>query len=225
MLHRVVKTLRASSEVDTIWLSGPSETTVAADGELREWIDQGNIHWHSPGPTPSSSAHQLMNNIRSGKPFLLTTADHPLLSSSLVDKFCRESLNTDADITLGLAPYPLVREIFPNMKKTVLRFRDGDYCGCNLFTFLTPNGVRAADFWRTVERERKRPLKLLSTLGWRFTLRYKLGLLSLGDVLLRLSDVLGMRVGAIILHQGEAAVDVDSIEDYQMVEARFKTGK
>ena len=222
MLHRVVEALQTSTIVDTTWLSGPSKTDMIADGELLDWIDQGKIHWQNPGPTPSTSAYQLMEKVDKGIPFLVTTADHPLLSGSLVDEFCRQSLDTHADITIGLAPYPLVQKSFPDMKKTLLRFRDGHYCGCNLFTFLTPKGLGAAHLWRTVEDERKKPFKLLRILGWRFVLRYRLGLLSLDEALLKLSDILGLRVGAITLHRGEAAVDVDSVADYQLMQARFK---
>ena len=154
-------------------------------------------------------------------PVLLTTTDHPLLTAGLVDEFCRRSLASGADITIGLAPYQRVRERFPGMRKTVLRFRDGDYCGCNLFTFLSARGQDAAAFWKSLEGERKRPLKLISMLGWRTLLRYRLGKLALNEALDLLSEKMGVRVSAVILDHGEAAVDVDTVDDYRLVDERF----
>ena len=43
----------------------------------------------------------------------------------------------------GLARHADVLTAFPGSKRTALRFRDGAYCGCNLFAFLTPAGRRA----------------------------------------------------------------------------------
>jgi len=37
----------------------------------------------------------------------------------------------------GINYVSVLREMFPEMRKTVLRFRDGAYCGCNLFTLST----------------------------------------------------------------------------------------
>ena len=47
-----------------------------------------------------------------------------------------------------------------------MKFKDGAYCGCNLFGFLNPRAHRAAQFWRQIEQERKKPLKMMRILGW-----------------------------------------------------------
>ena len=93
-----------------------------------------------------------MQNVPADTPVLVTTADHPLLTAEIVDRFCGQSLARGIDVTVGLAPYGLVKAAYPDMKKTVLRFRDGDYCGCNLFAFLTAEGRRMADDWRRWKR-------------------------------------------------------------------------
>lgn len=223
VIHRVIEALRASATVDDIHLSGPSVTCLEADPVLADWIAGGRVRWRAPENSPAASAHQLMAAHGGDARFLVTTADHPFLDAATVEHFCRRSLELEADVTVGLAPYPLVREAFPAMKKTVLRFRDGEYCGCNLFAFPTAAGRRAADFWRTVERQRKHPLRLVRMLGWRSVLNYRLGRLSLDDALARLSGLMDLRVKAVVLEEGRAAVDVDTVEDYRQVCEKFGT--
>jgi len=52
-------------------------------------------------------------------------------------------MTSGADAVVGLAPYALVRELFPDMRKTVLRFSDDEYCGCR--PVRLPHAGRPAD--------------------------------------------------------------------------------
>jgi hypothetical protein len=96
------------------------------------------------------------------------------------------------------------------------RFKNGDFCGCNLYAFLTPKSRSAADFWRRVENKRKQPVQMLGELGWRVVLRYLLGRLSLDDVLQHVSLRMGLRAGVVLMPFPEAAVDVDSVGDWDL---------
>ncbi len=144
---------------------------------------------------------------------LVTTADHALLQPEMVDYFCREALTTGCDVVAALASYRQIVAKYPGMRRTRIRFRNGDFCGCNLFAFLTPEGHAAAGFWRRVENERKRPVKMLGALGWLVVLRYLLRRLSLEDALRHVSRRMGLRAGVVIMPLPEAAVDVDSVGD------------
>ncbi len=222
MVRRVLNSLRAAKVVKCINLAGPEAAQVATDTELQQWIDRGDIHWSEPGQSPSSSAYNAMHNLHPDDSVLLTTADHPLLTPEIVDAFGRQSLTDDVDVTVGLAPYALIAETYPGIKKTVLRFSDGDFCGCNLFAFITPEGRRAAKFWRRIEQERKKPLVVIGLLGWRAVIRYRLGWLSLEEALAKLSKRLGLRIRAVILPYANAAIDVDSIADLMLVKGALE---
>ena len=176
MVRRVLTSLRNSRVVGRINLAGPEATAVDTDSELRQWIDSGEIFWSEPGSSPSTSAYNAMEGLEPEDSVLLTTADHPLLTPEIVDAFGRQSLADDVDVTVGLAPYPLIADAYPGIKKTVLKFSDGEFCGCNLFAFITPEGRRAARFWRKIEQERKKPLVVIGLLGWWAVIRYRLGL-------------------------------------------------
>jgi len=217
MVRRVLSALQQSRAVSRIVLAGPEAGEVAMDKPLSELVASDEISWRAPEASPSASAFHAMQSLEPHTPVLLTTADHPLLTREIVDAFSRQSLADDIDVTVGLAPHALITEAYPDIKKTVFRFSDGDFCGCNLFAFLTPEGRQAASFWRKIEQQRKKPLVLIGLLGWWTVLRYRMGMLSLEEALAKLSKRLGLRVRAVILPYANAAIDVDSIADLALV--------
>jgi GTP:adenosylcobinamide-phosphate guanylyltransferase len=149
---------------------------------------------------------------------LLTTADHALLNPHIVDHFCSEARMTGADVVAGVAHYELVTKAFPQTRRTATRLKDGAFCGCNLFAFLTPRARLAADFWRRVENQRKNPLRLIRVLGWIAVWRYITGQLSLAEALNRISGRLGFKAGVVVMPFPEAALDVDTVDDLRLIE-------
>ena len=218
MILRVIAALDGARSIASTHLSGPAEACVESDAALSAMIGEGRVAWTPPGPSPSTSAHEMLGRFPGTQPVLITTADHPLLTAEVVDHFCQHSAATGCDVVVGLAPYARVRAAYPELKKTVLQFRDGGYCGCNLFAFLTPDGRRVADFWRKVERDRKKPLAVIRLLGLWALLRYRMGWLTLDAALAGLSRRVGLRIGVVILPYAHAAVDVDSLSDYVLVQ-------
>jgi len=222
MLLRVLETLSASSCIGEILLSGPDEEKLAQHSSIMQRVQSGAVTWSPPQESPSTSTWAALRTLPPDQQVLLTTADHPLLTVNFVDEFCSRSVALNVDIAIGLAPYSLVHEAFPKMHKTVLRFKDNDLCGCNLFAFLTEDGRAVANFWRRMESERKKPLRVIQYLGWFTLMKYFLGRLTLEDALGTLSHKQGVRIGAVILPHADAAVDVDSVSDYQFVQERFR---
>ena len=221
MVLRVLAALDAAESIDGRMLSGPKPEQLAIEPGVGRLVESGEIDWCEPRTTPSTSASHAMEQLDRDTPILITTADHPLLSAQIIDHFCRESGASDADLTVGLAPHSQVQQAFPEMKKTVLRFRDGHYCGCNLFAFLTPGARGFASHWRQVESDRKNPLKMIRLLGWGAVIRYLLGYLTLEEALERLSRKFRLRIRAVILPYAEAAVDVDSVRDHYIVQEKL----
>ncbi len=219
MVRRVLSALQQSRVVTKIVLAGPEAGEVALDKPLQEMIDTRQISWRAPEASPSASAYHTMQSLAPDAPILLTTADHPMLTHEIIDAFGRQSMADDVDVTVGLAPHALITEAYPGIRKTVLRFSDGDFCGCNLFAFLTPEGRQAASFWRKIEQQRKKPLVLIGLLGWRMMVRYRLGMLSLEEALAKLGKRLGLRLRAVILPYANAAIDVDSAADLMLVKS------
>lgn len=217
----VLRVLRALAEARCIGdrvLCGPAWPAVESNQELRDVIASGQVRWVEPGATPSASASAAMQTVPEGRPVLVTTADHALLSANMVEYVCSKACGRACDVVVGLVPYDVVAKAYPDMKRTVVRLRDGGVCGCNLYVFLTARGRALAAFWHRVERQRKNPVRLIGTLGWGSVLSYLLGRLRLGDGLARLSTRLQISIEAVMLPFPEAALDVDKVGDWELAQ-------
>ena len=219
MVLRVLDALAEACEVGTRILCGPAKSSVEQNTELNDLVSSDQVQWVSPQATPSSSAFTVLQSLPEDVPVLLTTADHALLSSEMVDHFCAEARNSGCDVLAGVASYDLISAAFPDTLRTVTKLKDGGFCGCNLFAFLTPRARLAADFWRQVENERKKPLRVVKVLGWSAVLRYLVGQLTLEYALSQLSRRMSLKVGAVEMPFAEAAVDVDKVDDWLLVES------
>ncbi len=219
MVLRVLDALTAAAEIDTIVLCGPRQSAVDQDEELRNRIRSGKVRWVEQQATPSSSTYQTLELLPTSTPVLVTTADHALLTAEMVDYFCSQARSTGGEIVVGLASDELVRRAYPETKRTTLRLRDGAYCSCNLFAFLSPRARAMADFWRKVEAQRKKTLRVISVFGWMAVLLYVLRQVSLDEGLKRISRRMGLKAGAVVMPFPEAAVDVDTAEDWKLVES------
>ena len=218
MVGRVLKTLDASSLVAQRVLCGPSWEVVQEQTFLRDLVEKGEVRWLAPEQGPSLSVKGFLEQFPNDFPLLVTTADHALLTVKMVEYFLREASRAQVDVAVALVPYSVVAEAYPGSKRTVIRFRGGGYCGCNMFLLGNSQAEKLVEFWTQVERERKRPLRLIRRLGWLMLIRYLLGVLTLADALGELSQRMGLSIKEIILPFPEAAIDVDNPEDLTLVE-------
>lgn len=219
MLARVVGALREARAVDRVVVCGLDRSTVAAEATLSAFFERDRGALVGSRATPSASVLGAMQELGACTPLLVTTADHPLLTAALVDDFCRRSLGSGADVTVGLVAAALVRDAFPTVRRTTVPFRDGAYCGCNLYAFLTPAAQRAAAAWSEVERHRKQPWRMVGALGLGVTLRFVLRRLTVETVTDLASERIGARVRPVVLSQPEAGFDVDTPAQLTAAEA------
>lgn len=219
MVIRVLDVLAACDLIGTIILCGPPQALHAQCPELEQRIASGRIVWLPNLDSPSRSADSCLNHIPSNLPVLLTTADHALLTADIVQHFLRKSSAATAEATVGTIEQQRIAAAFPHSKRTVIRLRDGGFCGCNLFTFK-PQGRTLVGFWRQAEDLRKRPWRLIAqVLGWRTVLSYLCGRLTLQQALAAISQKAGVDIEAIVLDDARAGVDVDKIEDLHLAES------
>lgn len=147
-----------------------------------------------------------------GAPLLVTTADHALLRPEWVRRFLADAPE-EADVCALLARRKTVEAAAPGSRRTYLRLADGSWSGCNLFALRAERGVRAVEFWRRLEAQRKRPWRMAGLLGPGVLARYALGRLTLEDAVARLGRRAEVRAAAVPCPFGLAAVDVDTPED------------
>lgn len=220
MIIRVLDALEASDMVKTIIICGPPKSVIAGCPELEERIRSGRVTWLPNLDSPSRSADSGLAQIDPGTPVLLTTADHALLTPSIVRYFLSKSQTAHSDATVGLVKYEDVAAAFPGVKRTVIRLREGGVCGCNLYAFLNHRGRGLVSFWQRAEDLRKRPWLLISqTFGLMTVLYYLLGLLTLDKGLTVVAAKTGIEVQPVFLPYPQAGVDVDKVEDMLLAES------
>lgn len=155
-------------------------------------------------------------------PVLITTADHPLLTTEIVEYFIRESSLSDASI--GVVARGVLLERYPQNRRTWLHFGGGDYTGANLFAVRTDCAAGGLKILASVEGDRKRQLKLL----WRFGPLLALGAatrtLSIQETVKRGGRRLGIDLIAVPIPFAEAGIDVDRPEDHSLA-GRIMAGR
>ena len=222
MIIRVLNALAACEQIALIILCGPPESLHCHCPELQQRIASGQVKWVPNLDSPSRSAESGLSLVPHDMPVLVTTADHALLSSGLVQNFLQLSLRVSSDATVATVEQQTIAKAFPESERTVIRLRDGGFCGCNLFTF-NPQGRSLIRFWRQAEDLRKRPWRLIATiLGFKTVLSYLLGTLTLQQALAAVSEKSGVSIQAIVLDDPRAGVDVDKVEDLLLAESILK---
>jgi len=220
VLERVLDTLEALPSGGMRIVSGPAAPALATAPALGERLRETGWRWVAPAASPASSALAAVQAAGASTPLLLTTGDHALLTPAILDEFLDGAARLGAqgaDLAVGFVPLERVRARFPGARRTALRFRDGEVCTCNLFALLTPAATGVIDLWRQVERDRKQPWKVVRLLGLLTLLRFLLGRVTLAEALDRLGRIAGARIRPVLLSHPEAAVDVDSIADWELV--------
>lgn len=216
-IRRVMETLTASSSVHGGRVCGPEQAVLESSQELQELLQNGFFSWFPPESGPAESVLATLATMPE-RPVLLTAADHALLTPEIVDSFCNLTLLSDADFVVGLVPYARVRAAFPDSKRTVLKFADGEYCGSNLFMVRTREGARLLEFWKSIAQHRKKPWRMAREIGLTTLIRYLMGRLTLAETLDRISEKAGCSVAHVEILAPRAAVDVDSVADHTLAE-------
>ncbi|UPG74657.1 nucleotidyltransferase family protein (plasmid) [Roseomonas gilardii subsp. gilardii] len=210
MLLRVVSALRSAPGIARIVVSIEEAQRVLAGLE--------DVILRPAAPGPALSAAAVFEEF--GAPLLITTADHALLTPAMVAHLLREAPE-EASAVAALARRDTILAEFPETRRTWLRFRDGDFSGCNLFLLARPEAVQVLRFWQRLEQQRKRPTAMARMLGVVPLLRYALGWMTLRTGLDALGARCGTPVATVDMPFGAAALDVDKPDDLALVEARL----
>lgn len=149
-------------------------------------------------------------------PLLVTTADHPLLLPATIASFRDAARASGADVAVGVVDATVVRARFPETRRTYVRFRGRSLTGANLYAFSSPAAARVALAWCEIERDRKRPWRMVRRLGVATLLRFLLGRLTPEDAVAQASARFGARIALVWLADATAAVDVDKLEDLEL---------
>jgi GTP:adenosylcobinamide-phosphate guanylyltransferase len=187
-------------------------------------IDNANVIDLSPDiqilPAKSSAPASAIAAIEHIKffPILVTTGDHPLLTPAMINFMLQEAAANGADVSVGLATAETITAEYPETKRTYFNLGGTRVSGCNLFAITSPNGLKLFERWQHLERNRKRPWKLVSAFGVLPILLFAFGMLTPARAFGYMSKRLGLKVAPVFLPFAEAAIDVDKPSDHALAE-------
>ena len=219
MIVRVIDALQATGRIDSFVLCGPGPDAVDACPPLRDFIDLDNVAWIPAANSLGNSVQAGLARIDPAALVLITTADHALLDAGILDYFLDRVIDSRAGVNVGLVEYGLIETACPGTRRTVLKFSDGGYCGCNLYAL---SGDRARDIislWQRIQTQRKQPWRMaLSLFGIGALAKYACGRLSIRQTQQAILKSTGIAVDFIDLPFPHAGIDVDTPEDKKLVE-------
>ena len=211
MVRRPVRALLASEAVGEVIVVSHAPDRIAAvipnDERVRFKESLGTI---------AETMQHLLDDAELRWPLLVTTADHALLTPSMVNEVCAASASVD--VTIGVVRRDCLLRRLPHTERTWLKFRGGAYTGANLFALASPSVRPAIELWRSVEQDRKKAWRVIALLGPVTLIAAALRMVSIDEVLGGLGHRLGLKVHAVRLSDPLAGVDVDKPADHTLVE-------
>ncbi|PCI64505.1 MAG: MobA-like NTP transferase domain containing protein [Kordiimonadales bacterium] len=217
MIERVVEALIGSSSVKRIVIVFECEKSLYAScPDFKTLAEQIDISVVACRDSICRSVSGAMEASGAEWPYLVTTADHALLTPQIVNEFC-DNARGQSDMAIGLVEKKYLDEKHPNSKRTYLPFRETKLSGANLFAFMSPKTVKAIEFWGSIEQQRKKPWRLFAQFGFLNLVNLLLKRLTVDQAFEKASERLGLTVRAIRLPFAEAAIDVDSPKDFAQV--------
>ena len=219
MLSRVARTLVTHPAIGRVIVLAQDQAALTAD-EGTAWLaEHPGIAFEEGGNSVSGAVTGALERNPRGYPFLLATADNPLLDHATIDAFIRGM--GDADLAVALVEKRILLAGYPQSRRTWLKFRGGAYSGANLFLLASRRVTGVLELWRTIEQERKRGRAVIGAFGPLMLLGVVLRILSLRQAIRIAGRRFGLRARAVTLPIAEACIDVDSVTDHSLVSAIF----
>jgi GTP:adenosylcobinamide-phosphate guanylyltransferase len=214
MVTRVVRTLHNSPHIGDIMV-------LAQDvGAMQAAVDAGGgATIVQSGDGISLSIKEQVDAVGFASPFLVTTADHPLLTTQMIDEFVQ---NARGDVAVAMVERQVMLAQFPDAKRTWLRFSDGAWSGANLFALMTPRSMAALDLWAEAEQDRKKAWKLFPHFGFWLAFRAITRTIGLHAALDKAGNRLGLDAKLVPMSDPVAAIDVDKVSDHILAEQILK---
>ena len=219
MIIRVLGALQASARIDSFVICGPGPDAVESCPQLREFIAGDHVTWVPARRDLGGSVQAGLAQTDPDALVLVTVADHALLDAAIVNYFLDGALDSSADVNVGLVDYGRIEAAYPGSRRTVLKFSEGGYCGCNLYAL---DGARARDIislWQRAQAHRKQPWRMaLGLFGLGALARYACGRLSLQQTREAVNKATGITVDFIEIPFAHAGIDVDTPADLELAE-------
>jgi len=213
MLTHVLRAAHDSPQISRVIVAaqqpGAYAAAIAAGGGAQLFSSSDGI---------SASLLALLDSDAAPLPWLVTTADHPLLTPTIIGNFLDDA---SAQLSIGMVERQVMLAQFPDAQRTWLRFADGAWSGTNLFAMRTDNIRSALSLWAGAEQDRKQAWKLFLHFGPLLALRAITRTIGLSAGIAKAGKAMGIEAEIIAMPDPVAAIDVDKPADHALAAQIF----
>jgi molybdopterin-guanine dinucleotide biosynthesis protein A len=221
MLSRVARTLlHFDSTAEIIILA--QDARALTGHRHTEWLAQEpGVRFEDSGNSVAGGIAAVLRRNPNSYPFLITTADNPLLDQPMLQSFSEGA--SGSDLAAALVERRTLLAAFPGSARTWLPFRKGAYSGANLFWLGGPKALPLLDVWRRIEQDRKKKWRVVGAFGPLLLIAALLRLFTLHQAFARIGRRYGIKAQAVVLPFAEACIDVDKPSDHELVTSILAT--
>ncbi|QCE33866.1 hypothetical protein FAI40_00080 [Acetobacteraceae bacterium] len=216
MLKRVYQAILNADIASNIYIASENEAYFKD-------LNLEKAHYLSSRPTLPETIQEAIKKI--GFPCLILTADHALLQPEWLQEFLNLSEKSSADVTFGIALKEKVEALSLKMSRTYIPLKDIQFSGCNLFFLRNESSENLIQLWQKIHHLRKSPAKMVKILGLKTLFKALFRRLDSITLLERVKMITSSTLEFIPLSNGMAAIDVDSIKDWELVESIYAKEK
>ena len=219
MIERVLRSLSGFPQIDTIKIAAPDDVRLLIKSTISA---HPKLSFTAAAGSPARSIGAALDAGPQKDGLLVTTCDHPLLTTAMVEEFIQKIDPTRCSAAIACVSKQVYQRAFPDSKRTFVNFSDLQFSGANLFWFDAIRAKPLVDFWRALEDNRKQPAKMAAAIGLTTAARYVSRTLSVDGALDRIEKKTGVRAAVITLSDPQAAIDVDKPADVELVRSLIK---
>jgi len=218
MIYFVYHTLRSSSQIKNIVISGPVEAIKAILPR-----DERLIYVNGGQNAIESFAHAAKALEEKGisSKVLIMPTDIPFITVEAIEDFLKRCEASDDDFYYPVTRKEINEKKFPGVKRTYVRLQEGTVTGGNLFLIRSAVIEKSLEMGLKLVERRKNPLAMAGLFGFSLVLKYIFGRLSINMVEKRFYKVLGIKGKGIISPYAEIGVDVDKPSDLELAQEKL----
>jgi GTP:adenosylcobinamide-phosphate guanylyltransferase len=205
MITYVVDALSGTRTVERVVIVGLDPTVqIQASTPVEYVADAGGLLENI-----EAGLQYMAQNYPNADAMLLSSADIPTITPSIVTAFIEECLRTDHDVYYSIIARSVMETRFPESRRTYVHLREADYAGGDLTLIRAGAGFGQMELWRNLARARKHPLRQTAMFGLWPLAKLITRRLSLAEAERRACDVLNIRGRAVPSPYAEIGMDVD----------------
>ena len=213
MLAHVLASLNEAPQVGPITVVAQDTALLAAHPQII--ANAARVTWRDGAGSIADAVRTAIEE--ADGPVFVTTADNVLLTPPIIAQFLRDAAG--GDVAVGLVERRTVDAAGHSTRRTWLKFRGGQWSGANLFYLGGVQALPLVEFWRGLEQERKKGMKIVGALGPGVLIAALLRLVDVHQFAARVGKRFGLTGRVVAMSAAEACIDADKPSDIPVIEA------